>query len=59
MSEWEEAWADFVSAEDAFLGDWSGEDYVPTIGRMAQRFDDAKRRLRLLDPVFCGQLGIV
>lgn len=57
-TEWEEAWAEYIEALDAYDADWSGPDFVLDIGRVGRRLDDARRRLRALDPEFCKRLGV-
>lgn len=58
MLEWENAWAEYVEALNAFDADWTGENFVQDIGRVGRRLADAKRHLRTVDAEFCTRLGI-
>jgi hypothetical protein len=58
MNEWESAWGEYVDALDNYDADWSGEDFVHSIGRAAARLNDAKSRLRAMDRDFCQRIGI-
>ena len=55
---WETAWAEYINALAAYDADWSGPDFVSTIGRLGRALADAKRALRVIDADFCARLGI-
>ena len=58
IEQWEEAWANYISALEMWESDISGEDHVYWCGVAGQRLDEAKRWMRQLDPDFCKTLQI-
>lgn len=58
ISQWEEAWSDYVSALDLMYADTSGADSVYWAGVAGRRLADATMRLREIDAEFCASMGI-
>ena len=60
IEQWEEAWADYIFALDAWDAtlEIGGDDFVYWCGIAGRRLDEAKRQLRHLDPEFCKSLDI-
>lgn len=58
IEQWEEAWTDYIFALEVWESDIPGEDHVYWCGVAGRRLDEAKRRLRQLDPDFCKTLNI-
>ena len=58
IEQWEEAWANYISALEIWESDISGEARVHWCGVAGRRLNEAKRRMRQLDPDFCKTLQI-